>query len=221
MSKVEPYVKVICVRKIFKKNVVLKNVSLELEEGSVTGLVGPNGSGKTVLMKIICGLMEADKGSVFVDGKQVGKDIDFPEELGIIIETPGFISYMSGYDNLKGLAQLKKKIGPTEIEQAMKRLGLDPKDKKKVGKYSLGMRQRLGIAQAIMEDPKLLILDEPMNGLDKDGVQLVRDLILDLKNQGKCILLASHSGEDIRLLCDKMYEIDEGSLKGCEDGGLG
>lgn len=217
METEKSYVEVSHVSKAFKKQPILRDVSLSLEKGRITGLVGPNGSGKTVLMKIICGLMYADNGTVFVNQKQIGREIDFPESLGALIETPGFISYMSGYENLQGLAELKRVIGPGEIKESIRRLGLNPAERKKVGKYSLGMRQRLGIAQAIMEDPELLILDEPMNGLDRDGVLTVRQLLLNLKKEGKCILLASHNVEDIRILCDEVYEIQEGTVAPLEE----
>ncbi len=201
------------VTKNFRGNVVLNNVSLEIESGTVTGLIGRNGSGKTVLMKCICGLISPTTGSITVQGKRVGKDVDIPDNIGVIIETPGFLPNFSGYKNLMQLARIKRKIGKNEVRAAMERVGLNPDDKKHVGKYSLGMRQRLGLAQAIMEDPDILILDEPMNGLDKDGVKDMRQYLLDLKNQGKTILIASHSAEDINMLCDTVCEMDKGKLE--------
>ena len=175
------------------KTAILNDVTVSLEAGKIHGLIGRNGSGKTMLMKCICGFIRPTRGVVVVDGKRVGKDVDFPKNMGIIIETPGFIPYYSGYKNLKLLAGLRNKIGKEEIIQAMERTGLDPKLKRHVKKYSLGMRQRLGLAQAIMEDPDILILDEPMNGLDKDGVEDMRRYLIDLREQGKTILIASHS----------------------------
>lgn len=198
--------------KTFRVNMVLNNVSLEIEAGTVTGLIGRNGSGKTMLMKCICGLISPTSGSVTVQGKRVGKDVDIPDNIGVIIETPGFLPNFSGYKNLMQLARIRRKIGKNEIRAAMERVGLNPDDKKHVGKYSLGMRQRLGLAQAIMENPELLILDEPMNGLDKDGVKEMRQYLLDLKSQGKTILIASHSAEDIDVLCDTVCEMDKGAL---------
>lgn len=195
------------------KTTILNDVSVSLEAGKIHGLIGRNGSGKTMLMKCICGFVRPTRGEVVVDGKVVGRDVDFPENMGIIIETPGFIPYYSGYKNLKLLAGLRNKIGREEIVQAMERVGLDPTLKRHVKKYSLGMRQRLGLAQAIMEDPDILILDEPMNGLDKDGVEDVRRYLLDLREQGKTILIASHSSEDISVLCDSVYEMEKGVLK--------
>ena len=173
------------------KTAILNDVTVSLEAGKIHGLIGRNGSGKTMLMKCICGFIRPTRGVVVVDGKRVGKDVDFPKNMGIIIETPGFIPYYSGYKNLKLLAGLRNKIGKEEIIQAMERTGLDPKLKRHVKKYSLGMRQRLGLAQAIMEDPDILILDEPMNGLDKDGVEDMRRYLIDLREQGKTILIAS------------------------------
>ena len=165
-----------------------------------------------MLMKCICGFIKPTDGTVFVADKQIGKDCDFPESVGIIIETPGFIPYYSGFKNLKLLADLKRKIGREQIKKVMEQVGLDPELKRHVKKYSLGMRQRLSLAQAIMEDPDLLILDEPMNGLDKDGVGDMRKYLLNLKEQGKTIIIASHSAEDIEILCDTVCEMDKGVL---------
>lgn len=198
--------------KRFGKTTVLNGVSVEFEREKIHGIIGRNGSGKTVLMKCICGLTPITGGTVTVDGKKIGIDCEIIPNAGVIIETPGFLPNMSGYSNLKNLASLTGKIGAAEIRAAIKRVGLDPNDKKHVGKYSLGMRQRLGLAQAIMEDPALLILDEPMNGLDKDGVKDMRQYLLDLKAQGKTILIASHSAEDIDVLCDTVCEMDKGKL---------
>lgn len=196
-----------------QKNEILKNVSIHFERGKIHGLIGRNGSGKTMLMKCICGFVKPTSGEITVDGKRIGKDCDFPNNAGIIIETPGFIPYYSGLKNLKLLADLRKKISTDDIRNTMKRVGLDPDLKRHVRKYSLGMRQRLGLAQAIMENPDLLILDEPMNGLDKDGVEDMRKYLLDLKAQGKTILIASHSAEDIDVLCDTVCEMDKGKLE--------
>lgn len=200
------------VSKSFKNAQVLKSVSLEVEEGTICGLVGLNGSGKTVLMKAICGFLIPDEGEVLVRGKRIGKDCDFPENVGAIIENPGFSQFVSGFKNLKNLASIQNKIDDEKIRDTMRLVGLDPDSKKWVSKYSLGMRQRLGIAQAIMEDQDILILDEPMNGLDKQGVVDVRKILLDLKEQGKTIILASHNMSDIDILCDKVYEMDAGEI---------
>ncbi len=198
--------------KRFKEAVVLNNISVSFEKGKVHGLIGRNGSGKTMLMKCICGIVPLTSGEITVNGKVIGKDTDIPANIGVIIETPGFLPNYSGFNNLKFLAKIKNKIGMDEIKAAIKSVGLNPDDKKHVGKYSLGMRQRLGLAQAIMENPSLLILDEPMNGLDKDGVKDMRQYLLDLKAQGKTILIASHSAEDIDVLCDTVHEMDKGKI---------
>ena len=200
------------VSKRFGEETVLKKVTHEFECGKIHGIVGNNGSGKTVLMKCICGFLIPDEGEITVAGKRVGKDVDFPANLGIIIETPGFLPRLSARRNLEILASLNKKIGAKEIDAAILRVGLDPQLKKPVGKYSLGMRQKLGIAQAIMEDPSILILDEPFNGLDKSSVSEMRKLIKELKNEGRTILLASHNQTDIDELCDTVCEMDAGVL---------
>ena len=195
-----------------KKVPILVDINASFERGKIHGLIGRNGSGKTMLMKCICGFVKPTNGSITVDGKHIGKDCDFPENTGIIIETPGFIPYYSGYKILYVSADLRKKGTADDIRNTMKTVGLDPELKRHVRKYSLGMRQRLGLAQAIMENPDLLILDEPMNGLDKDGVKDMRQYLLDLKEKGKTILIASHSAEDIDVLCDTVYEMDKGAL---------
>jgi len=195
-----------------KKAKILRDVNVAFEKGKIHGLIGRNGSGKTMLMKCICGFIKPTEGEIIVAGKRIGKECDFPESIGIIIETPGFIPYYSGFKNLKLLADLNRRIDSQRIKQSMKQVGLDPESKLHVKKYSLGMRQRLGLAQAIMENPDLLILDEPMNGLDKDGVLDMRKYLLELKEQGKTILIASHSAEDIEVLCDTVCEMDKGEL---------
>lgn len=210
-------IELIHVTKKFGQELVLKEVNLTLEQGRVYGIVGNNGSGKTVLMKCMCGFLIPTTGLIQVFGSSIGQDVDFPESLGVIIETPGFLTNLTGRKNLEILAGMRRKIGPAEIQQVLEKVGLDPALKKPVANYSLGMRQRLGIAQAIMEDPKLLILDEPFNGLDKHGVGEIRKLLLELKEEGKTILLASHNEEDIRILCDEVYEMDGGVLRKCED----
>ncbi len=194
--------------KSFGKETVLHDVSLTVKRGEIAGLVGNNGSGKTVLMKCICGFMKPERGEITVCGKRIGKDCDFPTNLGLIIETPGFLPSMSGYRNLRTLAALRGVIGKAEILDTLKRVGLYDARHKSVSKYSLGMRQRLGIAQAIMENPDVLILDEPFNALDAATTAQMRELLLHLKAQGKTILLASHNAEDIRTLCDHVYEME-------------
>ena len=198
---------------ILQKNEILKDISVHFERGKIHGLIGRNGSGKTMLIKCICGFVKPNSGEILVDGKRIGKDCDFPKNAGIIIETPGFIPYYSGYKNLKLLADLRGKISRDDIRKTMEKVGLNPDLKRHVRKYSLGMRQRLGLAQAIMENPDLLVLDEPMNGLDKEGVADMRKYLLDLKSQGKTILIASHSAEDIGILCDTVCAMDKGRLE--------
>jgi len=209
----EIVIKIDQVSKFFGEDQVLKEVSIELEKGKAYGIIGNNGSGKTVLFKCICGFMKPDKGIIEVDQKRIGIDVDFPENIGIIIETPGFLPHNTGFRNLQILASLRRIIQKADIIKTLEKVGLDPRMKKPVGKYSLGMRQRLGIAQAIMEDPQILILDEPFNGLDKHGVEDIRKIIIELKKQGKTIVLASHNSEDIRILCDTVFEMDAGVIK--------
>lgn len=195
------------------KETVLSGVSVSFEKGQIHGIIGRNGSGKTMLIKVICGFVRPDNGSVTVNGKVVGKDVDFPQNVGVIIEAPGFLPTLSAYNNLAYLASLRNVIGKDEIRNSISLVGLDPDDKKHVGKYSLGMKQRLGLAQAIMENPDILILDEPMNGLDKIGVSEMRDLFLRFKSEGKTIIIVSHNSEDISMLCDTVHEMDRGVME--------
>ncbi len=200
------------VNKSFRENHVLRNVNAQWEGGKIYGLMGRNGSGKTVLMKLICGFIPADSGEICVNGKAIPPSTAIPKGIGAIIEAPGFLPQYSGYKNLRFLADIQRKIGRDEIRLAMKQVGLNPDMRKRVGTYSLGMRQRLGLAQAIMEDPPILLLDEPMNGLDEAGIQFVRELLQRLRNHGKLILMASHMKEDLDLLCDEIYRVHAGSL---------
>lgn len=200
------------VTKRFKETVALNNVTVKFEKGKIHGVIGRNGSGKTVLFKCICGLLPITEGELVVMGTHYGDGKKVPPKLGAIIETPGFLPNLSGFRNLYYIMQLSGQSNDDTIRNSMKLVGLDPDNKKAVGKYSLGMRQRLSLAQAIMEDPDLLILDEPMNGLDKNGVTEIRELLLSLKQQGKTILIASHNPEDTRILCDTLHEMDAGKL---------
>lgn len=200
------------VSKSFKNEIVLSDINLKCLGGKIYGFIGRNGSGKSVLFKIICGLLLPDCGTIKVGGKYIGKDCDFPESIGAMIENPGFLWYQSGFSNLEYLAGIKKLIGKQDIYNIMQLVGLNPKDKKIVGKYSLGMKQRLGIAQAIMENPDIIVLDEPMNGLDEQGVECIRQVLLNLKNCGKLILIASHNREDIEVLCDEVYQLKNGTM---------
>lgn len=208
----ENVIEVCGVNKYFGEEHVLKDVSHTFEKGKIHGIVGNNGSGKTVLMKCVCGFLKPDSGVIYVNHKQVGKETDFPEDIGIIIETPGFLPHLSGTQNLKILASLQKKANALTIRTVLEQVGLDLDMKKPVGKYSLGMRQRLGFAQALMEDPSLLILDEPLNGLDKHGVVHIRNVIKGLRAEGKTVILASHNQVDIDELCDTVCEMDAGVL---------
>ena len=191
---------------------ILRDISVSFEEGQIHGIIGRNGSGKTMLMKCICGFIRPTAGRIIVAGNQVGRDVDFPPDLGLLIETPGFVPYYSGLKNLALLAAINRRASKERLNACMEQLGLGNATDKRVSKYSMGMRQRLGIAQAIMENPSLIILDEPMNGLDNHGVEEIRKLLLGLKEEGKLILIISHNWEDIRLLCDRVYEMDMGVL---------
>lgn len=213
MSEKRHVIEVSHVNKNFRDNKVLKDVSLRCESGKIYGLVGHNGSGKTVLFKIICGFLSCDEGTISVDGKIMGKDKDMLTEAGIIIEDPGFLRNWSAYHNLEFLYTIRNKKDKAYLYSVLKKVGLDPKMKRPVGKFSLGMRQRFAIAQAIMEDPGILILDEPMNGLDKNGVEEIRRLLLQMKQENKLIILASHNREDIDVLCDEVYEMEDGVLQ--------
>lgn len=206
-------VKVENVTKYFKQEKVLDDVNMNLETGHIYGIVGKNGAGKTVIFKIIAGFIKPSSGKVTVAGKIIGVDRDFPDSLGLIIETPGFLSQYNAYQNLLYLANINNKITKEDIKEAIRMVGLDPDSNKKVGKFSLGMRQRLGIAQAIMENPNLIILDEPMNGLDKKGIEDVKELLLKLKGDGKTILMASHYAEDMEI-CDEVFQMEDGKLGG-------
>lgn len=200
------------VTKRYGEQTVLSNINVSFENGKIHGLVGRNGSGKTQLFKVICGYVIPESGNVWVDGKKVGKDVDFPSNIGVLIESPGFLMNYSGLFNLELLAAINTKLTRNEIKKVMELVGLGDAIKKRVGAYSLGMRQRLGIAQAIMDDPQIIILDEPFNGLDNEGVYSIRKLLLDLKNRGKTIILASHNPYDIEALCDSVYEMDVGVI---------
>lgn len=198
--------------KKFRKRVVLDHIDLELDFGNIYGFIGANGSGKSVFFKTICGFLRADGGTVALDGKVIGKDIDFLPELGVLIEKPGFIENYTQFENLKYLAQINNKIDDEDIRAALELVGLDPDNHEKVKNFSLGMRQRLAIAQAIMEKQKILILDEPFNGLDKQGVAQIKQLLLELKSPDRLILLTSHISGDIEELSDHIFEFTAGKI---------
>lgn len=207
------YIQLNNISKIFGKQTVLQPLTMGFEEGMVHGIIGRNGSGKTVLMKIILGILQPTTGIVIVGGKQIGKDRDFPESAGAIIETIEFIPYMSAYQNLVDIAAMRGTLSKEQIKEVLELVGLGNVGRKHVSKFSMGMRQRLAIAQAVMESPKLLILDEPMNGMDEKGVEEMRNLILDRKKAGATIFLSSHNIDDIRILCDQVYRIDAGVIQ--------
>lgn len=207
-----PKIEVKNISKVYKKEKVLDDVSFCVNAGEIFGIVGRNGSGKSVLMKIICGLSAPTSGDIVIDEKIIGKDIDFPEKLGAIIEQPAFMQFASGFKNLKFLADINKKIDKAEIRSTMEMVGLNPDSKKWVMNYSLGMKQRLSIAQAIMENPELIILDEPMNGLDKEMVNWLRGYLKEESDKGHTIIISSHIQEDIDILCDHVIELDRGCI---------
>ena len=206
MIKIENYTQKI------KKDIILNDINLHLKENKIYGFVGRNGSGKSILFKGICGLLNISNGKIIIKGKEIGKDIDFYDNLGAVLDGAGFLPNLSSFDNLKLLASIRNKISDSDIKSALNKVGLDPNDKKKYKKYSLGMKQKLALAQAIMENPELLILDEPFNGLDSYSVKDIREMLIDYKKEGKTILISSHIKEDIDILCDEVYELDRGNI---------
>lgn len=201
------------VSKRFKDLEVLQDVNLEFEGGKIYGIVGPNGSGKSVLLKMICGFYETSSGKILFNGIDEIEKYGFPQDMRVMIEKPSFISDISGMDNLKLLADIQGKIGEDEIAKTMKLVGLDPYEKKNYSKYSLGMKQKLNIAQVLMENPKIMILDEPFNALDEKSSENIRKLFLEEKKKGKLILIATHIKDDINTLCDEVYKVEDGTIK--------
>ncbi|MDQ0884718.1 ABC transporter ATP-binding protein [Peribacillus sp. V2I11] len=191
---------------------ILDNINVILSKGQIHGFLGRNGSGKTMLFRAICGLIRPSSGEIIIGGSILHKEISFSKSIGVIIETPGFWNNLTGYENLKLLSEIKKKVSKEDIENILIKVGLDPSDLRTYKKYSLGMKQRLGIAQALMESPEIIILDEPTNALDQEGVELIRNLLLTEKERGATILIASHNKEDIDLLSDKKYKMENGKL---------
>lgn len=200
------------ISKKIKRNVILSNISLHLKSGNIYGFVGPNGSGKTMLFRALSGLMKVDSGEIRLDEKVLKKDIDILPNLGIILENAGLYPEFTGMENLEMLAKVNKKVQREEIENTIRRVGLNPADKRLYRKYSLGMKQRIVIAQAIMEQPDILMLDEPTNALDENGIDKIRHIILEEKERGALILIASHNKEDSTLLADQVFYINNGSL---------
>lgn len=194
-------------------NIVLLNINLTMNAGTIYGFKGKNGSGKTMLMRAVSGLITPTEGEVSIDGKVLGKDISFPPSIGLLIENPAFLPTYSGFDNLKMIASIKSLVSDEEIRDIIRRVGLDPEDKKKYKKYSLGMKQKLGIACAIMEKPDIIILDEPINAIDEDGVKVIRELLDELKKEEKIIILACHDKQELYFLADEIIEIDAGKIK--------
>lgn len=200
------------VTKEIKGALVLDHINLELDRGGIYGFIGVNGSGKTMLFRAICGLIRLTEGEVEVFSKKLREDVIFPESLGVMLESVGFWDEYTGFENLRLLSKIRRVIGDNEIRHAITRVGLNPDDRRTYKKYSLGMKQRLGIAEAIMERPELLVLDEPTNALDEDGVERVRSILREERDRGATILLASHNKEDIAVLCDRIFKMAEGRL---------
>lgn len=209
-------IQIMNVSKTIKNKRVLEDINLTMMDGKAYGLKGINGSGKTMLMRVISGLIYPSEGQVFVNKKQLGKDLSFPEHMGLFLENPSFLDAYTGFDNLKILAALNDYVSDDEIRNALKRVGLDPDDKRKYRKYSLGMKQRLGIAAAIMEKPEILILDEPLNALDTDGVQLVSEIIREEKERGAMLIISCHEDEKLKEYSDVLVILENGKIKECQ-----
>lgn len=191
---------------------VLTDINLDMEGGKVYGLKGKNGSGKTMLMRAICGLIVPTSGTITINGEVLGKQISFPRSVGVLIENPSFIAGYTGLKNLQVLASIQNRIGDEEIRSMIQEVGLDPDDKRTYRKYSLGMKQRLGIAAAVMEKPDIVILDEPINALDETGALKIRDILKEQKDRGAVIILACHDSEELALLSDEIIQIAEGRI---------
>ncbi len=200
------------VTKVIKGITVIRDVSLSLESGTVYGLRGVNGSGKTMLMRLIAGLIRPTKGTITIDGKELGKDITFPPDIGLLIENPAFIDNYTAFQNLKLIANIHKTVDENRIREVIEQVGLNPDDKRKYKQFSLGMKQRLGIAGAILENPKLILIDEPTNALDTDGIEMVRELIIEQKKRGALIVLACHDFSVLKALSDVIYFVKEGCV---------
>ena len=200
------------VNKTIKGIEILKNVSLEMKSGKIYGLQGVNGSGKTMLMRAICGLIRTDNGEIKINDKIIGKDLEFPESVGVLIEKPGLIDNYTAMQNLKLLADIRKKTTDQELREFLIKLKLDPDDKRKVKKFSLGMRQKVGIAQAFIDNPDLLILDEPFNALDSEAVEILKNVLKEYINKDRIILLSCHSREILEEVCDEIFKMEEGKI---------
>lgn len=207
----QAYIELNNVTKVIKGNVILDNVNLNLEKGKIYGIKGQNGSGKTMLFRAICGFIRTE-GTVKVNGKLIGKDGSYPESVGVLLENPGFLPNYSGLNNLKYLAEINNIIKEEDIKNVLKEVGLDPNDKKAFKKYSLGMKQKLGIAQALMENPDVVILDEPTNALDEKSVKNINSMIMKLKEENKLVLISNHNREELEMVCDEIYSIENGKI---------
>lgn len=210
------YIEIKNATKKIKEQLVLNHITLELEKGKVYGLYGKNGSGKTMLMRAVCGLIRLNEGEIIVGGDIIGRDISFPKSIGVLLENPSFIGNYSGKKNLEYLAEIQKKITVEDISEVMRRVGLDPENKKQYKKYSLGMKQRLGIAAAIMEKPEVIILDEPTNALDSDGITLINHIIQEEKKRNALIIVSCHDKEELDYLADEIIQIKDGKAYGIE-----
>lgn len=207
-------IKISHVSKTIKNNPVIKDISMELQSGAVYGFKGINGSGKTMLMRLISGLIRPSQGEISMNGKILGKDISFPNSIGVFLENPAFLDAYSGFNNLKLLASIKSVASDEDIRNTLLRVGLDPDSNKKYKKYSLGMKQRLGIAAAIMEKPEIVILDEPTNSLDEDGVDLVKHIVRNEKERGALVVVSCHDGEILKGMSDEVFLLEQGRLIG-------
>lgn len=207
------------VTKIIKRNTVVDKVTLTLHSGTVYGLCGYNGCGKTMLMRLIAGLIIPTSGEILIDGKKLGKQLDFPESMGILIENPSFLGGTSGFENLRMLGSIRSKVTDDIIRNSIVRVGLNPDDKKKYRKYSLGMKQRLGVAAAIMEAPDLIILDEPTNALDSDGVKIVQNIITQEKTRGALVIVTCHDKSILEDVSDVIYNIEHGKITSKQEAG--
>ncbi len=207
----QSYIELKNVTKEINGNLILSNINLNLDRGKIYGIKGKNGSGKTMLFRAICGFIRSD-GSVIVDGKAIGKDGSYPDSIGVLLENPGFLPNYSGFKNLKYLAEINNKINDNDITNILKEVGLDPTEKKSFRKYSLGMKQKLGIAQAIMENPDVVILDEPTNALDEESVKKINSMIVKLKNDNKLVLISNHNRDELEMICDEIYSIENGKI---------
>ena len=206
------YIKISNLSKKIRGSQVLTDINLELKGGTVYGVSGKNGCGKTMLMRSICGLIKPTQGEIEINGKILWKDISFPQSIGALIENPAFLGGYTGFENLRILADIKGIATNEQIKETIAKLGLDPEDKRKYRKYSLGMKQKLGIACAIMEKPDVIILDEPINAIDEKGVTLVEEVLNELKEEGKIILIACHDKEELELLSDTIFYMEEGKI---------